>query len=505
MKITFNHLSAYTIAAAALLWLPSRAGAQAKQKGDSLVNVINKHPENVAAHDAYIQAMWKDSTGVVKQYQQWTKKFPEVAAVQYGYGKFYANREHPAARPFLLKAVALDPKLADAWQELSVDAERWGEFDKAREFMGKASAAEPNNPDYFFYYANAFEKDNPQKYQQMCNELIKKFPESQRGAQALYWMAFREPDLQKKKALYEQMRRDFPISKFSWSGSGMEEYFDLLLSESPSEALKLASELAATPGLEAESKEGFEKNAKLAGQFVTAEKLLAENKASEAAAVLNEIKPKRWGSMPQTLALLKAKVAASGGHPQQAYDTLMKFYAATPARSLKAPLLAYGKEAGKTESAVYSDLKQRLNADAKEASFSLESYLANGKTTMQDYKGKVVLLTFWFPGCGPCRGEFPHFEKVLKNFKGQAVSYIGVNVVRDQDAYVVPFIKSSKYSFTALKDVETERKNLPVRGAPTNYLIDQDGKIIFKNFMIQNHDAELMLEDMIRLLLEKQA
>ncbi|MET3880751.1 redoxin domain-containing protein [Chitinophaga sp. OAE865] len=504
MKITFKHLSAYTIAAAALLCLPSMAGAQSKQKGDSLVGVINKHPENIAAHEAYLMAMRKDSAGVVKQYQRWIKQFPKVAAVQYGLGRFYTGMESPAARPFLLKAVEMDPKLADAWQELSVDAERWGEFDKAREFMGKASAADPNNPDYFFYYANAFEKDNPQKYREMCNELIKKFPESQRGAQALYWIAFREPDLQKKKALYEQMRRDFPVTKFSWSNSGMDEYFDLLLSESPSEALKLASELAATPGLEAESKDAFEKDAKLARQFVAAEKLLAENKAGEAATMLNEIKAKRWGSMPQTLALLKAKVAASGGHPQQAYDTLMKYYAATPARSLKAPLLAYGKEAGKTESAVYSDLKQRLNADAKEASFSLEQYLASGKTTMQDYKGKVVLLTFWFPGCGPCRGEFPHFEKVLKNFKGQPVSYLGINVVRDQDEYVVPFVKSSKYSFIPLKDVEANRKNLPARGAPTNYLIDQDGKIIFKNFMIQNHDAELMLEDMIRLLLEKQ-
>ena len=146
-----------------------------------------------------------------------------------------------------------------------------------------------------------------------------------------------------------------------------------------------------------------------------------------------------------------------------------------------------------------------MNTGAKEASFSLESYLADGKVSMKDYKGKVVLLTFWFPGCGPCRGEFPHFEKVLKNFNGQPVSYLGINIVRDQDAYVVPFVKSSKYSFTPLKDVETNRQNLPVRGAPTNYLIDQDGKIIFKNFMIQNHDAELMLEDMIRLLLEKQA
>lgn len=168
---------------------------------------------------------------------------------------------------------------------------------------------------------------------------------------------------------------------------------------------------------------------------------------------------------------------------------------------MKEALIAYGEKSGKPAAAVYEDIRQKLASTAKKASFNLDAYLTSGKVTMNDYKGKVVLLTFWFPGCGPCRGEFPHFESVLKNFKSQPVSYVGVNVVADQDEYVVPFIKTSGYSFTPLKDVEANRHNLPVRGAPTNYLIDQNGRIIFSNFMIQNHDAELMLQDMIQLLL----
>jgi thiol-disulfide isomerase/thioredoxin len=330
---------------------------------------------------------------------------------------------------------------------------------------------------------------------------VRRFPESQRSAQSLYWLAFRTADKQQKLAIYEQLRKDFPATKFSWSGYAMSEYFDVLLEDNPDAALQLASEQAKLPGLEAESKTDYEKDVQLATQFVQVQKLLTENKASEAAAALATVKVKRWGKQPELLALLKAKVAAQAGNAQQAYDTLLKYYVKTPARALKESLMAYGAKAGKPEAAVYTDIRQKLAATAKDASFSLDAYLSSGKVTMNDFKGKVVLLTFWFPGCGPCRGEFPHFERVLKNFKEKSVSYVGVNVVAQQDAYVIPFMKTSGYSFIPLRDVEKNRHNLPVNGAPTNYLIDQNGRIIFSNFMIQNHDAELMLQDMIQLLL----
>ncbi len=84
---------------------------------------------------------------------------------------------------------------------------------------------------------------------------------------------------------------------------------------------------------------------------------------------------------------------------------------------------------------------QQLMAGAQQADFKLEPYLSYGQVSLSDYKGKVVLLTFWFPGCGPCRDEFPHFEKVLKGFREQPVSYVGINMARQQDSYVIPFVK----------------------------------------------------------------
>ena len=75
-------------------------------------------------------------------------------------------------------------------------------------------------------------------------------------------------------------------------------------------------------------------------------------------------------------------------------------------------------------------------------------------------------------------------------------------MVHEQDPYVVPFMKQSGYSFTPVRDEPEKRGNLPARGAPTNYLIDKKGNIIFANFRT-DRDNERTLELMIRELLEK--
>jgi len=121
---------------------------------------------------------------------------------------------------------------------------------------------------------------------------------------------------------------------------------------------------------------------------------------------------------------------------------------------------------------------------------------------LADYKGKVVLLTYWFPGCGPCRGEFPHFESVLKKFNRNDVAYLGLNVEPLQDEAVVPFLKESGYTFTALHDSRKRVKgNLDDNNSePTNFLIDQKGRIVFSKFRIDENN-EKTLELMIKELL----
>jgi thiol-disulfide isomerase/thioredoxin len=459
-------------------------------------------PENEEAHKAYIKAAGGARPEVLKQYDAWIKKYPKSAIIPAAIGERLANQESPKAKTYLLEAIRRDPKLASAWGNLSSDAERWGEFDKSTEYLAKATAAAPDDPNYAFYYAMKFDDTDPAKYEALCLEFIKRFPESQRAAQALYWLAYRLQDPAKKMKYAEMMSKEFPPEKYNWSKSGMDYYYELLFPKEIDKALQLAERMKTLPDAEETSQAEWTRRQLVAQRFKEAKALQAE--PDKALALLAGLNTRRDAVAAEEIALLKASLEASAGRTQQAYDSLLKFQSSKPSDKISKTLSTYAARLGKNEAAVQHDLRTLLDQKAKQATpFTLDAYFTKNKISLSDYKGKVILLTYWFPGCGPCRGEFPHFENVLKKFKGKDVVYLGINIVREQDPYVIPFLKSSGYTFTPLaEDAKRDKGNLPSPGAPTNYLIDQEGRIIYSNFMIHG-DTERMLELMIESMLRK--
>ncbi|MDB5211672.1 MAG: redoxin protein, partial [Sediminibacterium sp.] len=440
---------------------------------------------------------------IEKQYKEWTNKFPSSAMIPFALGDAFASKESPKARPYLLKAVEIDPKLDKAWYDLWIDGERWGDFKVSDGYLKKAVEVAPDNADYYFYYASSFSKTDLAKYRSMSLDMTKKFPTLERGAQALYWLAYRSNDAKEKTAAWEQLRTQYPADKFSWSSSGMSSYFDYLLSTDPSRALELAQSMTNLKFRESEVK-SWAGQVKLAQNIVKANQLVADKKPGEALDILNSTKITSYSRFNEDLAILKASAAAAAGNTQASYDSLAGYYAKSPTDKVAGELKQLGAKLGKNMSAVNDDIRKIQNDAAKPATgFTLDQYLQPGTASLSDFKGKVVLITYWFPGCGPCRGEFPHFENAIKKFKGQDFVYLGLNIAPDQDEYVIPFMKSSGYSFIPLRDVKGRDKgNLENgNGAPINFLIDKDGKVVFSKFRTDEsneHSLELMINSLLK-------
>ena len=200
--------------------------------------------------------------------------------------------------------------------------------------------------------------------------------------------------------------------------------------------------------------------------------------------------------------LTKAELADLTGQTQTAYDSIAVKYSVQPTNKLRAALLKYGSKLGKDSTAIDKEiLKSRMAKAVQATPFSLVEFQTGQKISLNDFKGKVVLLTYWFPGCGPCRAEFPHFENVLKKFSKDQVVYLGINGMPNQDDYVVPFMKGTGYSFKPLKiDVNADPGNLTAFAYPTNYLIDRNGNIIYSKFMIgqsNERTLELMISELV--------
>jgi thiol-disulfide isomerase/thioredoxin len=318
----------------------------------------------------------------------------------------------------------------------------------------------------------------------------------------LYWLANRSEDPKLKVQYFEQQKRDFPADKFSWTSSGMSEYFSLLLMTDQSKAIALAESMAALNGRDAKS---WQANIDLAKNIAAARQALAAGKADEAVTIMEKVVVPRYSYAKEDIALLKASVNDVAGKTEQAYKDLVSYNAKEPSLKMKNAIASYGKKLGKDNSAIEADIWYIRDTASKVApNFTLDQYFKKGTSSLSDYRGKEVLLTYWFTGFGPCRGEFPHFENVVKKFKGKDFVYLVINIVPDQDDYVVPFMKSSGYSFIPLRDNKDWDKG-PLNNrnaAPVNFLIDQDGKIIFFNFRTDGHNEET-LEMMISSMLER--
>src|ERR1700743_3941908 len=98
---------------------------------------VEANPDSLNFHQAYIKAAGIENPEVAAQYDVWMAKFPKSAMVPYAIGKGYTNAESPKAKPYLLKAVKIDPKFTEAWGGLWEEAERWGVFKGGVEYLKK--------------------------------------------------------------------------------------------------------------------------------------------------------------------------------------------------------------------------------------------------------------------------------------------------------------------------------------------------------------------------------
>ncbi|MDO5977833.1 TlpA disulfide reductase family protein [Flavivirga spongiicola] len=479
-------------------------GVFAQTETAKLLETIETYPDSLPLHQQYIKESGLSEEALEDQYNIWLKKFSKSATVPFALGEAYYRKELPAAKLLLLKALERDPALDKAYFYLWIDGERWGDFEKSREYLLRAKEIAPDNPNYAFYYAGTFSNTNPKKYRELSLEVAHKFPKSERGAQSLYWLAERSSDKVEKKEYYELLKNNFPPETYSWSSSGMYSYFDLLLEESSKEAVLLAQNMVDISTSERDLKT-WKAQMIVAKNVNKAKDYMAQDNSKEAMALLENTTPLRWSNAKDLILLLKAKAMDKSGKTKLAYDALKMSYAKSPEKRVKKVLKKYGLKLNKSLKDIENDIwfvRDTISEPATD--FTLKNYLTPGKTTLSDLKDKVILLTYWFPGCGPCRGEFPHFQSVVDKFEGQDLVYLGINIVPDQNDYVIPFMKSSGYSFIPLEDYpDRDKGNLDNRGAaPMNFIIDRNGNLMFSNFRTNEHNQDV-LEEMIASLLNR--
>jgi len=98
---------------------------------------------------------------------------------------------------------------------------------------------------------------------------------------------------------------------------------------------------------------------------------------------------------------------------------------------------------------------------------------------LRDFRGKLVFVNFWATWCPPCRLEMPSMERLYQTFKPTDFALLAVSIDRQGAPVVKPFMAELKLTFPALLDSKTEvARQFGLRGLPTTYLIDREGRLI---------------------------
>jgi peroxiredoxin len=116
----------------------------------------------------------------------------------------------------------------------------------------------------------------------------------------------------------------------------------------------------------------------------------------------------------------------------------------------------------------------------------------SGKTIrLSDLRGNVVLLNFFATWCSPCREEMPTLEKMFQAYHHKGVVVLGVaGDIKGQEV-VEPFVKKYNVTFpVVLDDENVVWRQYGVRGIPTVYLFDRQGKIASMYVGGANWDSE---------------
>ncbi|MFN2438600.1 MAG: TlpA family protein disulfide reductase [Chitinophagaceae bacterium] len=119
--------------------------------------------------------------------------------------------------------------------------------------------------------------------------------------------------------------------------------------------------------------------------------------------------------------------------------------------------------------------------------------------SVEDLKGKVVVVDFWATWCGPCKASFPGMQKMVNKYKENPnVKFVFIDTWErgeDKRKDAADFITANKYSFHVLMDNEDKVvAQFKVDGIPTKFVIDKNGNIRFKAVGLDGSDDKLMNE-----------
>lgn len=101
--------------------------------------------------------------------------------------------------------------------------------------------------------------------------------------------------------------------------------------------------------------------------------------------------------------------------------------------------------------------------------------------SLSDYQGKPVILHFWATWCPYCKKLQPKLVELEKKYQDSGIKIVAISFNEDDDTMPQDEIKARGYDFITAVNGEPVVKLYGVRGTPTTFFINRQGKVVYKS------------------------
>lgn len=120
--------------------------------------------------------------------------------------------------------------------------------------------------------------------------------------------------------------------------------------------------------------------------------------------------------------------------------------------------------------------------------------------TLEQHRGRIVVVTFWASWCTYCLKELPVLDS-LQRHAGQLLQVVAVNVKDTPEDYRVMMRQMKGYSILQSRDSDGSiADTYAVRGYPSLWIIDREGRIAAHHSGYGEGSLESIIEEINTLL-----
>ncbi|MEM1156807.1 MAG: redoxin domain-containing protein [Verrucomicrobiota bacterium] len=138
---------------------------------------------------------------------------------------------------------------------------------------------------------------------------------------------------------------------------------------------------------------------------------------------------------------------------------------------------------------------EKLQGSSDPPKWDLDDWENSEELTLENTKGKIVVLDFWATWCGPCLAAIPKTNKLMQKYQNDVI-IIGVCHPRGSEK-MEEVVESKGIKFpVAIDDRGRTAERYEVNGYPDYFVFDRDGTLVVAD--CSNSQVEAVIKKLLK-------